>query len=72
MYGWLSVRRGTYFARAVVSRGSPLVCQLQLPHGVPALLVAKHCALLGKAHIQQFGGADIWEEEVSRGAAQHM
>lgn len=56
--------RGTYFARCVVSRSSPLAAQLQLPHGVPALLVAKHGALLGKAHIDQFGGADIWEEEV--------
>lgn len=56
--------RGTYFARSLVSRSSPLIAQLQLPHGVPALLVAKHCALLGKAHINQFGGADIWEEQV--------
>lgn len=56
--------RGTYFARCVVSRSSPLAAQLQLPHGVPALLVAKHGAVLGKAHIDKFGGADIWEEEV--------
>jgi hypothetical protein len=56
--------RGTYFGRCVVSRSSPLAAQLQLPHGVPALLVAKHGAVLGKAHIDQFGGADIWEEEV--------
>lgn len=27
-------------------------------------MVAKHGAVLGKAHIDQFGGADIWEEEV--------
>lgn len=59
--------RGTYFARSVVSRSSPLIAQLQLPHGIPALLVAKHCALLGKAHIDQFGGADIWDEEVRQG-----
>lgn len=57
--------RGTYFARCVVSRNSPLVATLQLPHGVPALLVAKHGAVLGKAHIHQFGGgADIRDEEV--------
>jgi hypothetical protein len=56
--------RGTYFARSVVSRSSPLIAQLQLPRGIPALLVAKHCALLGKAHTNQFGGADIWDEEV--------
>jgi hypothetical protein len=59
--------RGTYFARCVVSRNSPLVAQLQLPHGLPALLVAKHCAVLGKAHIHQFGGADVWDEEVTVG-----
>lgn len=56
--------RGTYFVRCVVSRGTPLVAQLQLPHGIPALLVVKHGAVLGKAHINQFGGADIWSEEV--------
>jgi hypothetical protein len=31
---------------------------------VPALLVAVQGSLLGKAHITQFGGHDIWEEEV--------
>jgi hypothetical protein len=48
----------------VVQRGSPLVSRLQLPQGVPALLVALQGSLLGKAHITQFGGHDIWEEEV--------
>ncbi|KAF6256722.1 hypothetical protein COO60DRAFT_84517 [Scenedesmus sp. NREL 46B-D3] len=56
--------RGTYFARVVVQRGSPLVSRLQLPLGVPALLVAVQGSLLGKAHITQFGGHDVWEEEV--------
>jgi hypothetical protein len=50
--------------RVVVQRGSPLVARLQLPQGVPALLVAVQGSLLGKAHITQFGGHDIWEEEV--------
>lgn len=56
--------RGTYFARVVVQRGSPLVSRLQLPQGVPALLVVLHGLVAGKAHISQFGGHDIWEEEV--------
>jgi hypothetical protein len=50
----------------VVQRGSPLVSQLQLPQGVPALLVAVRGLVLGRAHITQFGGHDIWEEEVRR------
>jgi hypothetical protein len=52
-----------------VSRGSSarLAAELGLPHGVPALLVAKGGALLGKAHISQFGGADdVWDEQVRR------
>ncbi|KAF8070999.1 hypothetical protein HT031_001080 [Scenedesmus sp. PABB004] len=56
--------RGTYFARVVVARGTPLVARLQLPGGVPALLVARDGALLGRAQLSQFGGHDIWEEEV--------
>jgi hypothetical protein len=48
----------------VVQRGSPLVSRLQLPQGVPALLVVLHGLVAGKAHISQFGGHDIWEEEV--------
>jgi hypothetical protein len=48
----------------VVQRGSPVVSRLHLPQGVPALLVALQGSLLGKAHITQFGGHDIWEEEV--------
>ncbi|WIA31803.1 hypothetical protein OEZ86_002671 [Tetradesmus obliquus] len=56
--------RGTYFARVVVQRGSALVARLQLPQGVPALLVALQGLVLGKAHISQFGAHDIWEEEV--------
>lgn len=58
------LRRGTYFARVVVQRGSALVARLQLPQGVPALLVALQGLVLGKAHISQFGAHDIWEEEV--------
>lgn len=60
----LQTCRGTYFARVVVSRNTALVTLLQLPHGVPALLVCKDGGLLGKASIQQFGQHDIWEEEV--------
>lgn len=59
------VCRGTYFARVVVSRRTPLVGCLQLPQGVPALLVCREGSVLGKAHISQFGAHDIWEEEVS-------
>eukprot|EP00775_Hariotina_reticulata_P009687 gene9687-9845_t len=62
--------RGTYFTRVVVSRHSPLVAQLQLPHGVPALLVGRQGAVLGKAPLAAFGrGADIWEEEDAELAA---
>eukprot|EP00879_Flechtneria_rotunda_P014721 GHRR01015383.1.p2 GENE.GHRR01015383.1~~GHRR01015383.1.p2 ORF type:complete len:195 (+),score=70.28 GHRR01015383.1:712-1296(+) len=56
--------RGTYFARVLTSQQSPVVAQLQLPHGVPALLVGRDGCLLGKAHLSQFGRDDIWEEEV--------
>lgn len=56
--------RGTYFARVVVSRSSGIAAQLQLPHGVPALLVCRDGAVLGKAALHQFGQHDIWEEEV--------
>lgn len=51
--------------RCVVSRNTPLAAQLELPRGLPALLVVKHGVVLGKAHISQFGDStDIWDEEV--------
>jgi hypothetical protein len=60
------LHRGTFFARCVVPRGSRLPSELALPGGVPALLVARGGVVLGKAHISQFGGQDIWGEQVRR------
>lgn len=63
----------THFSRCALPKATPthqqqqgaVVGGLHLPHGVPALLVAKGGRLVGSAPVVRFGGAnDIIEDEV--------
>ncbi|EFJ51528.1 hypothetical protein VOLCADRAFT_116398 [Volvox carteri f. nagariensis] len=57
--------RWTFFARAAVKRGEPLVARLRLEE-LPALLCFRSTALVGRAAVSQFGPPGcLVEEEVT-------